>query len=39
MVTGKIYKITNLDNKKIYIGKTIKTLEQRFQEHIVTAKR
>jgi group I intron endonuclease len=28
-----IYKITNIINGKIYIGKTIKTIEQRFQGH------
>lgn len=29
-----IYKITNIINGKSYIGKTSKTLEQRFSEHI-----
>lgn len=28
-----IYKITNLINQKIYIGQTIRTLEERFGEH------
>ena len=32
-MNGKIYKITNLINGKVYIGKTIKTLEERFKKH------
>lgn len=28
-----IYKITNLKNNKVYIGQTIRTLEQRFNRH------
>ena len=28
-----IYKITNLINNKIYIGKTNRTIEERFKEH------
>ena len=28
-----IYKITNIKNNKIYIGKTNNTIEKRFQEH------
>ena len=28
-----IYKITNQINGKIYIGKTLKTIEERFKEH------
>lgn len=28
-----IYKITNIINNKIYIGKTNKTIEERFKEH------
>lgn len=39
MATGKIYKLTNSDNQKIYIGKTIKPLEQRLKEHVTAAKR
>jgi group I intron endonuclease len=31
-----IYKITNIINDKIYIGKTTKTIEKRFNEHIRT---
>lgn len=34
---GYIYKITNKVNNKIYIGKTIKTIEERFNQHILTA--
>ena len=30
---GKIYKITNKLNGKVYIGQTIKSLEERFQKH------
>ena len=33
MSVGKIYKITNNINNKIYIGCTINTIEQRFREH------
>lgn len=36
---GYIYKITNLINNKIYVGKTIKSLEQRFSEHKHEAER
>lgn len=32
--TGKIYKYTNLINRKIYIGQTRQTLEQRDYKHI-----
>ncbi|MCK9571654.1 GIY-YIG nuclease family protein [Candidatus Pacearchaeota archaeon] len=32
-----IYKVTNLVNGKIYIGKTIRTLEQRQNEHYLAA--
>ena len=28
-----IYKITNIINGKLYIGKTGKTIEERFQDH------
>ena len=34
-----IYKITNLINNKIYIGKTYKTIEKRFQEHILDSRK
>lgn len=34
-----IYKITNSINGKIYIGKTYKTIEQRFKEHFKDSKR
>lgn len=30
---GKIYKITNKLNGKVYIGQTIQSLEERFQRH------
>lgn len=35
---GVIYKITNIINNKIYIGKTIRTAEIRWQEHIRESK-
>jgi group I intron endonuclease len=31
---GKIYKITNKVNQKVYVGCTVNTLEQRFYEHM-----
>ena len=34
-----IYKITNCVNNKIYIGKTTRIIERRFEEHIQEAKR
>lgn len=34
---GHIYKITNLINGKIYVGKTIKSIQERFKEHIKKA--
>lgn len=34
-----IYKITNKVNGKIYIGQTIKTLNERFKGHIITAEK
>jgi group I intron endonuclease len=33
MENGKIYKITNTENNKVYVGCTINTLKQRFEEH------
>lgn len=33
-MNGFIYKITNKVNNKIYIGKTLTSIENRFQEHI-----
>lgn len=35
----KIYKITNLINNKIYIGKTHKTIEERWQRHLTDTNR
>lgn len=32
-MTGKIYKIINDINDKVYVGQTIRTLSQRFQKH------
>lgn len=34
-----IYKVTNLLNQKIYIGKTMSTVEKRWKEHIKDAQR
>lgn len=34
---GKIYKVTNLINNKIYIGQTTKSIEERFKQHISKA--
>lgn len=36
---GTIYKITNIETNKIYIGKTVKPIEKRFLEHLKTARR
>ena len=33
-----IYSITNIVNKKIYVGKTTKTINERFNSHINTSK-
>lgn len=35
---GFIYKITNKINDKVYIGKTIKTIEKRYSEHLYDSK-
>ena len=35
---GYIYKITNNVNGKIYVGKTTRTIEKRFKEHILRSK-
>ena len=32
-MTGIIYKITNTINGKVYIGKTLETMEKRWKEH------
>lgn len=34
-----IYKITNLINNKIYVGKTVKTIEWRFKKHCYDARK
>jgi group I intron endonuclease len=34
METGLIYKITNQINNKVYIGLTIRTLEERQKQHL-----
>lgn len=39
IMIGYIYKITNRLNQKAYIGKTIYTVEERWQEHIRDSKR
>lgn len=36
---GFIYKITNSINDKVYIGKTTKTIEKRWRDHIYQSKR
>ena len=33
-VHGKIYKITNIQNQKVYIGQTIRPIEDRFRRHL-----
>ena len=35
---GKIYKISNVNNTKYYIGSTFKRIEQRLKEHITSYK-
>ena len=35
---GYIYKITNLINNKVYIGKTERTVNKRWKEHVKNAK-
>ena len=32
-----IYKITNIQNNKVYIGQTIRPIEQRFHRHLSDA--
>lgn len=36
---GYIYKITNTVNNKVYIGQTIRTIEERYQRHLSEARR
>lgn len=38
MPYGYIYKITNIQNNKIYIGQTTKTIEKRFRKHLAEAR-
>ena len=38
-MNGKIYKIYNTINDKLYIGKTVSTLEDRFNQHIRDSKK
>lgn len=38
-MNGKIYKIYNTINDKLYIGKTVSTLENRFNQHIRDSKK
>ena len=35
---GFIYKITNTINDKVYIGKTTRTIEERWKEHLNSIK-
>ena len=39
MNKGKIYKIVNIINNKVYIGKTTSSIDQRWQRHINDSKR
>ncbi len=34
---GIIYKITNIDNGKIYVGQTITSIKRRFKQHLKSA--
>ena len=34
-----IYKITNDINNKVYIGKTVKSIEKRWKEHCIDSKK
>lgn len=36
---GYIYKITNNINQKVYIGKTLRTIQERWKQHIVSSQR
>lgn len=38
-MTGRIYCISNSINDKVYIGKTVKSIEERYKEHIHDSKK
>ena len=37
MADKVIYKITNIVNGKVYIGQTIRPLQERFKRHLIEA--
>jgi group I intron endonuclease len=37
--TGYIYAITNNFNSDVYIGSTVRTIEERFNEHKISSRR
>ena len=39
MILGNIYCITNTVNNKAYVGKTLLSIQKRFQQHLQDAKR
>lgn len=39
MILGNIYCITNTVNNKVYVGKTLLSIEKRFQQHLQDAKK
>ena len=39
MILGNIYCITNTVNNKVYVGKTLLSIQKRFQQHLQDAKR
>lgn len=38
MLTGYIYRIDNLENRKFYIGQTIQTIQKRWNDHVSNTK-
>ena len=34
-----VYKITNLNNQKVYIGVTVKSVQERWMEHMKASRR